>query len=352
MALSRLHDIKESSTRFFGDFLDPATAIRPDPQRPSNFMEGHADIVTGFNRYKISFYSPHGAQPAGAPTECRSLGSVELVDPATDTRILGPRSDQTFINIAKHLGVREFTDRIAVARRELAEAAPDAVKPLQEKLGALVSAAGKWGVSGSVPMAPKPAMTVAPAAAVEAASHVPSAPAIAPAPVPMPPVALDGSEPFVGAHVLFVTNPGERVSGMQELPAIIVRVHPNRNHVSLLVFIDDSETVHRLNIPRRGSDAGGGRIHQYGVWDFNPSWLRDQERLRQLEQSLGAIEALAVENKQLADRLAALEAAAAKPRRGRPAKPDGGSEAEAGELPAEGEASASALPAQEPDLLG
>jgi hypothetical protein len=151
----RLHDIRESATRFLGDIIDPVVAVRPDPKRTSNFVEGHAEIVTPHNTYRMSVFTPQTTQPPGAPTECVSLGSVVFHDPINDVTIMGLRSDRTFLDISRHVHVREYTDGIAHARRELAEAGPEAIKPLQEKLGALVSTAGKWGVSGSVPMAPK-----------------------------------------------------------------------------------------------------------------------------------------------------------------------------------------------------
>jgi len=329
-----MHDIREIANSFLADVIDVTKAVQPDPRRPSNFMEGHAELVTPFNRYQLSVYSPHGAQPPEAPPECQSLGTIWFRDTVDDTTVIGPRSERVLLDISQRVHYREYKDAISVARRELAEAGPDSIKSAQAKFSDLVARGAKYGITiDAVPMAPglKTAPALPLAAVPAQAMHVaPAATATAPALPPAPQPVLDGSEPFVGAHVLFVTNPGEQISGMQELPAVIVRVHPDRNHVSLLVFIDDSETIHRLNIPRRGSNAGGGRIHQFGVWDFNPSWLRDQARLRALEESVTAITALS-------DRIALLEA---KPRRSRPAKPEGGGEAEAGELAGEGEAAA------------
>jgi hypothetical protein len=329
--LNRMHDIRELSGRFFGEIIDVTAAVQPDPERASDFITGHAVLTTPFNKYKLSTYSPHGSQPSGAPQECQSLGSVEFFDPASDTRILGARSDRTCLDIARHLGFREFTDRIAHARRALAEATPDAVKPAQAKLSDLVSRAAKWGVLGSVPMAP-PTKDTAPSAPLPSEPHASpphtSAPVAGSAP-PVPSltshVALEGSQPFVGAPVIFATNPGEAISGMSELPALIVRVDGRRQTVSLLVFIDDSETVHRLNIPRRGSDAGNGRVHQHGCWDFNPRWLADQDRIRQLEGRVASLEKLVADQlPTLTDRIAAIESASVKTRRVRPPKPEGG----------------------------
>jgi hypothetical protein len=333
-------DIRDFAGRHLADIIDVTTGVKPDPQHTSNGFEAHAEIISPFNRYRMSVHSSHLAPPAGAPTECRSLGTVIFHDPATDTQIVGARSDQTLIDISRHVHHREYTDKIAHARRELAEAGPDVIKARQEKLGSLVSAGAKWGVSGSVPMAPSTKDTE-PLAVPSTASLAPdTVPPTAAAAVPSLTLraVLDESQPFVGAPVIFITNPGEQISGMQELPAIIVRVDARRQTVCLLVFIDDSETVHRLNIPRRGSDAGNGRVHKHSCWDFNPVYARERAQAeadgKRLAELGAAIDALAAENKQLVDRIAALEA---KPKRGRPAKLEAG-EAEGSEPAAEGEA--------------
>jgi hypothetical protein len=90
---------------------------------------------------------------------------------------------------------------------------------------------------------------------------------------------------------------------------------------------DHSEPSYRDNLPRRGSPAGNGRVHQFNCWDFNPEALRQANRLRHLEE---AIEKMADEGNQdraelaqLSARVTALDDPLGPPkRRGRPPKVD------------------------------
>jgi hypothetical protein len=343
--LSRVHDVREIANKFLADVIDVTRSVQPDPQRPSDFMQGHAELKTLFNTYRLSSYSPHGSQPAGAPAECASLGTVVFHDPLNDITIMGSRSDRTLLDISRHVHHREYTDAISVARRELAEAKPDAVKLAQAKLSDLVARAAKWGITiDAVPMAPsvKAAPVSPPASGPVQAMHViPAATAAAAPAVSVKSV----HEDMLGLPIVFIHNPGEGSAGMTTVPGTVTRVWDN-GQIRLQMFPDDHDVQHKPKVHRRGADAGGGRVHIHGCWDLAPWYATLISRLCALEQSLAAIDALATENKQLSDRLTALETASSKPRRGRPAKPEGGNEAEAGELPSELEPAG-----REPDLI-
>jgi hypothetical protein len=351
--LNRLHDIREISNRFLADVVDVTTAVRPDPQRASNFMEGHAEIVTPFNRYRLSTYSPHGLQPPGAPSECASLGSVLFNDPATDVTILGARSDRTLLDISRHVHHRELHDAIALARRELAEAGPDAVKPAQSKLSDLVSRAAKYGLTvDAVPMAP-PTKTAALPAVASTAPPAPMAAAPAVVSSPVAP-AMPADEPMIGLPITFICNPGEGAAGMTTVPGVVTRVWHN-GQIGLQMFVDDHEIQHRPKVHRRGTDAGGGRVHQTGCWAPAPWHEALVSENRQLSERISVLadklDAVIAENEKLVERVATLEAASTKPRRGRPAKPEG-SETEGADLVSDAEASTSGQPAGELELTG
>jgi hypothetical protein len=318
----------KSRTAFLADVVDVTKAVQPDPQRVSNFMEGHALIVTPHNKYKLSTYSPHGSQPPGAPSECASLGSVVFHDPVDETTVIGPRSERVLLDISQRVHHREFTDMIAVARRELAEAGPDAIKAAQAKLGDLVSRAAKYGVTASVPMAPSIKEALPPAAA----STAPPAPtAAAPAAVSSPVApAVPADDPMLGLPIMFIHNPHEGSAGMSTVPGVVTRVW-NGGQIGLQMFVDDHDIQHRPKVHRRGTDAGNGRVHTTGCW-APATWYealvtenrRLSEETAKLVERLGALgdklETAIAENAKLADRIAALED---KPKRGRSSKVDG-----------------------------
>ncbi len=342
-------DIRDFAGRHLADIIDVTTDVKPDPQHTSNGFEAHAEIISPFNRYRMSVHSSHLAPPAGAPAECRSLGTIMFHDPVSDTRILGARSDRTFLDISRHVHQREFTDAIAAARRELAEAGPDAIKLTQSKLSDLASRAAKWGIAiDAMPMAPKPSeaspVAVEVAKPATAASMPPAAAATSVAP------ATPADEPMIGLPIVFIHNPGEGSAGMTTVPGTVTRTWPDGS-VGLLMFVDDHEVQHRPKVPRRGTDAGNGRVHVHGCWDLAPWYAALLTERRQLSGRVSALseklDTAIADNAKLAERLAALESA--KPRRGRPSKPESG-DAEAAELATEGET----MPAKEaePDLIG
>jgi hypothetical protein len=114
-------------------------------------------------------------------------------------------------------------------------------------------------------------------------------------PAPMPetlacgPAALTAApagEPWIGCPAIFITNPGEQISGMQTIPGHIVRIQPD-GRICMFLTADNSEPIYRDNLHRRGSPAGNGRVHQFNCWDFNPEFERDRSRLRHLEEAIG-----------------------------------------------------------------
>ncbi len=234
-----------------------------------------------------------------------------------------------------------MTDRLAEAKRNLGEAAADRAGEARAKLAAIAEQAKKWGIEAKVPEAPiasapieRASTGAQPASPPPAAS--PSA-AVAPVPAPAPapaassaPVATHainresdashGLQPFPGCPVLFVPNTGEQFAGLGEVPAVCVRVWPD-GRLTVVLLAENSEITTRENLYRRGSPAGNGAVHRTNVWDFNPEYVREQMRLRKVEEDYreqaALIAGVAAENRRLAGRLAALEAAQSERRAGR-----------------------------------
>ncbi len=164
-----------------------------------------------------------------------------------------------------------------------------------------------------------------------------------------PPTPTSRDAPWLGAPIFFITNPGEQIGGMGEIVGWCVKVY-SHDRISIFMTPDHSEPSYRDNLPRRGSPAGNGRMHQFNCWDFNPEALRQASRIRHLEE---AIEKMAEEGNrdreemaQLAARLAALDDPLGPPkRRGRPPKTvtEPGTEPDAS-MPPEGFASATEKP--------
>ncbi len=286
--------------------------------------QAHILITTPYNRYRMSIISAYLEPPPGAPVACKSLGTVTFHDLADGKRIVGPKADLTWTDISKHIHVRELTDALAAARRELAEGTGSAGRLID-----LGERAKKWGIAVKVPedvvKLPYPGYPDAPAP--------PSAPERFVSPgnvnqIPTVDVTSPASRdaPWLGAPIIFVTNPGEQIGGMQEIVGWCVKVY-SHDRISVFMTPDHSEPSYRDNLPRRGSPAGNGRVHQFNCWDFNPEALRQASRIRHLEE---AIEKMAEEGNrdreemaQLAARVAALDDPLGPPkRRGRPPKVD------------------------------
>jgi hypothetical protein len=119
--------------------------------------------------------------------------------------------------------------------------------------------------------------------------------------------------------VIFITNPGEQIAGMQQIPGHIVRVQPD-GRICMFLTADNSEPIYRDNLHRRGSPAGNGRLHQFGCWDFNPHFEAEWSRARRLEEVIEVMAAAGARDREVIGelqqtvaevvaRLAALESA-------------------------------------------
>lgn len=331
MTVAQIQNLQAFLIQEMSDVIDPSKHVTPDPEHKQSGDIAHVLIKTPYNQYKMSVRSTYIEPPAGAPLECRSLGTVTFDDFAGNKHVIGPKSDQTYAEISKHVHVREYTDAIAVARREMAEASPEMVSAARVRLVGLAERGVKWGIKVHVPDAPPtqavfpqtPAGLSAPVERLpqrdvpfadlmgsravthhgapirqvddvsppstdssfssalmaalsknpyrsEAVGQVDDGPKEIDPPKLLRPIAM---MPWLGCPIVFVTNPGEQVSGMSEIPGWVVKVH-SQDRVSIFITPDNSEVSFRDNLPRRGSSAGNGRMHAYGCWDFNQEYLR------------------------------------------------------------------------------
>lgn len=299
-----------------GDIIDWSKHVRPDPEFKTTGDHAQVEIKTPFNRYTMSIRSSYIEPPPGAPLPCRSLGTVTLDDAAADKHIVGPKSDNTWTEISKHIHTRELTDALAVARRESAEAPKELAGQARVRLADVAAKAKKWGVavrpgeeSGMMPpldvkiipdgsseaqAATAAALTEPFHGAVVINSSTADDTASASSPRP--------GAPWLGCPVIFVTNPGEQISGMQEIPGQCVKVLSD-DRISVFMTPDHSEPSYKDNLPRRGSPAGNGKVHQFNCWDFNPEFERERSRLRHCEE---AIEKMADEGNAQAQTMAEL----------------------------------------------
>lgn len=328
--IAQIQGLEAFVRNHLADVADWTKHVRVDPEHKTTGDQAYIVIATPFNRYKMSILSSYIDPPPGAPLQCKSLGTVTFYDPAEAKQIVGPKADLTWTDISKHIHYREYVDALAGARRELAEApAPtlnedgtvkyDHAAPIRVRLADLVARAAKWGIAApsTRPLVDRrdPDHWVNKAADIVKEQDAKAA-ETAPVHSVGPPVVASGEAPWLGAPVLFFTNPGESISGMSEIVGWCVKVM-SRDRISVFMTPDHSEPSYRDNLPRRGSDAGNGRVHQFNCWDFNPAALRELSRIRHLQQ---AIEKMADEGNldrkemaQLAARVATLESEQLKP---------------------------------------
>jgi hypothetical protein len=299
--ISQLANIQAFVTKQLIDVIDWGRDVRPDSEHKTTGDAAYIMIKTPHNRYKLAILSSYIDPPSGAPVECRSLGTVVFDDPADSKYIVGPKSDAVYSEISKHIHVREYTDAIAAVRRELAEApAPtrsedgsikyDAAQAARGKLAELIGKAKPWGIEAQAPPLAASQWTKE-----ELAGFDQSRPAIVthvaergPA---VPPLVLvgGGEKPWLGMPVLFITNPAEQISGMQHIPGWCVKVMSD-DRISMFMTPDHSEPSYRDGLPRRGSPAGNGRVHQYNCWDVNPEFTAFFSRMRDAEGRIGDVE--------------------------------------------------------------
>lgn len=299
--VAQIQNLRSFVTSHLSDTVDLNRHVHDDPHMKTTGDIAYVEIRTPYNTYKMAVGSAYAEPPSGAPNECRSLGWVTFHHVGEDKYILGPKNDLTYQSIAKYLNVRELTDAIAAGRREMAEASGTKANEAWIRLKETATRAEKWGIKANLPEAPKSAVIIAPdgfgenepvdlrpGAIIEhmRANEHPNSPA--------------ALAPFVGAQIVYYGN--DRIAGMDQVPGVLVKIQHDGRCAAFLMA-DLNEITFMDNIHRRGSDAGNGRVHMTG-WDFNPAWVKEQERIAALESRIHALESAARE----------------KPRRGRPPK--------------------------------
>lgn len=339
MTVAQLQNLQAFVTAQLADVVDWGKHVRPDPEKKTSGDQAFIAIATPFNRYRMSVATSYIEPPPGAPVACKSLGWVTFDDPGDTKHILGPKSDNTYAEISKHIHVRELTDAIAVARREMAEAGAETAAAARVKLAELAAKGAKWGIAAKVPEGPASQPLPERPAAERSLPDARLMEAVDLSQVPAAAAAVGdyryddksgGSRPWLGAPVLFITNPGEQISGMQEIPGTCVKVLAN-DRISVFMMPDHSEPSYRDNLPRRGTAAGNGRVHQFNCWDFNPAFVREQKRVLHLEEAIAKmadegnqdramIDELLAQTKRLGDRIIALEGDKAPKPKGKSAK--------------------------------
>jgi hypothetical protein len=236
----------------------------------------------------MSIASNYLDPPPGAPVACKSLGTVTFHDMAENKHIIGSKSDLTWADISKHIHVRELTDAIAGARREMAEALPEVAASIRVRMADLSERAKKWGIAVKVPE-DRGIVHAIQQDIYAAAGAIPNQPSpeVALAPIHTTDLAAPASRdaPWLGAPVMFITNPGEQIGGMQEIVGWCVKIY-SHDRISIFMTPDHSEPSYRDNLPRRGSPAGNGKVHQFNCWDFNPEALRQKQTMDEMFLSI------------------------------------------------------------------
>lgn len=356
--IAQLQNLQAFVANHLADVVDWGKHVRPDPNHKTTGDHGYIVVKTPFNSYEMTVRSAYIEPPAGAPVTCRSLGTVTFDDAAGDKHIVGPKADNTWLDISRHIHVRELTDALAAARREVAEAPKESVGSVRVRLAEIAGRAKVWGIKVrdddlAMPAAvPTIIVTAETAAVLEQALADPAPGAITRIP-PGTIIHVDRvfeqfaastpiGAPFLGCPVVFITNPGEQISGMQEIPGTCVKIISD-DRISMFMTPDHSEPSYRDNLPRRGSVDRDGKVHRHNCWDFNPEFERERARVRHLEEAIARMTDDGNADRELiaalTARIDALEEAATKPRRARPPKAD---EAQSG----------TEEPAKEPDLVG
>jgi hypothetical protein len=232
--LSQLQNLQTLIANHLIDVIDWRRHVQPDPEYKSTGEIARVLITTPFNRYRMGLGTSFSEPPAGAPITCRSLGWVSFDDFAANKHFLGPKSDLLYIDISKHIHVRELTDALAAARREVAESGPDRAGAARAKLTEIAERAKKWGIEAKVPdgrVAAVPPMPAPQATVPDSPAPPPEASASGASTMAAP--SATAGEPWIGAPVIFITNPGEQISGMQEIPGHIVRIEPTDGRVCI-----------------------------------------------------------------------------------------------------------------------
>lgn len=323
--IAQLSNIQQFFAAHMSDVLDWGKHVRPDPERKTSGDAAYVLIDTGLNRYKLGCLSTYIDPPAGASYQCKALGTITFDDFGGQKHIIAPKLDATWMEISKHIHVRELTDGLAIARRELAEASPETVGAVRVRVAELVARAQKWGVEAKgLPVLAEVPKTAAPSS--QWPPEEPAGPsemrakseseAFAEAPVPELvgkttfPIRSSIDKPFLGCPIIFITNPGEAVAGMTEIIGWCVNVHSDEA-ISAFITPDHSEPSYRDKLARRNP----AKNIRSNCWDFNerlmaPFRMADQiadlgkridgtlDRLFELEQKVGGKDNLAAAKRQ------------------------------------------------------
>jgi hypothetical protein len=307
--IAQLANLQQFFAAHLSDVLDWGKHVRPDPERKTTGDAAYVLIDTGLNRYKLSCLSSYVEPPAGAPYQCKALGTVTFDDFGGGKHIIAPRGDQTWTDISRHIHVRELTDGLAIARRELAEASPETVGAVRVRVAELVARAQKWGIEAKG--LPAAGLLTPQQNAAQSLQWTPQELAALPQDkgVPIVTVAdvragpgyggdasLSRDKPFLGCPIIFITNPGESIAGMTDIIGWCVQVHSDET-ISAFVTPDHSEPMYRDKLHRRNP----ARNIRSNCWDFN-------ERLMAPFRMAGEVDRLSEELKVEREKIAGLSA--------------------------------------------
>jgi hypothetical protein len=152
--LSQLQNLRAFVGNHLADVIDWNRHVQPDPARKTNAEVAGIIITTPFNRYLMELGTSYSEPPPAASFACKSLGWVAFHDDAANKHFLGPKADLLFADIAKHVAVRELTDALSAARREVAEASPEMAGAARVKFTEIAERAKKRGIDVNVPEGP------------------------------------------------------------------------------------------------------------------------------------------------------------------------------------------------------
>lgn len=262
--------------------------IERELQRETTSDQAHVVICTEYNRYYLASISVYVDPPFGAPVECRTLGTIMFQTLTSDPPIkyIRPRQDQTFIDIAKAIRKSELSACIADVRRQLAECDnPDHKKVLLGRVPALAAKAKELGlenvnlpVPASDSTMPNVGVGEAINQAIDARNNMQRAMVdqqhVVATPVP--------EELYVGCPIIYITNPGEAISGQRDIPGLVNKVYSG-DTVGGVFFPDHSEVMHKDNLVRRSDRV------QCNCWDYNPGYARLLAKIAEFDPSKGAL---------------------------------------------------------------
>ena len=238
--------------------------------------QAHIVLKTNYNMYYLSFQSVYMEPPHDAPLQCKMLGTIIFQELTTEdpVRWVKPRQDQSMIDISKQIRRDELWSCVKDVRRQMAECSnPELMGILQGRIPALAAKAHEFGldIRGLLPQIQDPQfppvkmpdMQVGEVVkqVVEATRLKDKAEAVEVRAVAIPvPEGL-----YIGCPVIYITNPGEAISGTREIPGIVNKIYPG-GMISGIFFPDHSEVMHKDQLFMKD-----GRI-TFNCWEFNPGY--------------------------------------------------------------------------------